>query len=245
MVAIFVNSDELTIDDICKFLKKMGREVYIDDYLIKTFDKYDTDLDNVISINQFYSYVADNQKIWESIFELHESFVKYFFPRKHYINILNRMINKRKIFIYVKRNGGKFPQEKCTSSIVRTILALPPVYKYDFYSHVDINYYMLVNQFIFENLMVKFENQIFYKKHLQCYTDYPISHEIDEFFSKSLDVKSKSLAESHSSKISRHGSTLERNSARLKMESGKQYKLIPTGSNKVISISRSHKSLKF
>lgn len=244
---------------MCKILNIVRHDLYNRSLVEKIFRECDIDADGIITITHFYSFVAKEQSMWNDIFTFHEEFLNFFFPERHYKNILYRVMNKNKIRDYTKSHNGTFPQEKCLSKTIRNLKSLPPVYKYDYYCfNNSIDYFDTVNMFIIENIYPGYEKQIFLIKHLESYINYPVTNEIDKFFSEYLKkhhrksrmfgsssrlvgttiASSRSRSTLGSSRGIKRGSVASvTNDSKIHVDNGRSYGLL-NSSNQVMSVSR-------
>lgn len=186
IIIIYLHTDELVWSDLCNILKLIKQNNY-DNSLLEMFrdnDKYISfiyrDDDGKINFTDFMN-IVEHTNYFDVIYIIQEKFINYFFPEKHYIQVLNRRLKIDYIHTYALRKK-QFPKESCKEKYNRCIKKIPPTYKYDYYCELGkISYFDIVAAIIEKHINLRIERKKFLIKNLQICKN-PTIYTVDMFY---------------------------------------------------------------
>lgn len=154
-----------------------------DENIKNKFLRCDSNKKGYLIFDEFLEFVKVTLSQWEPLYKFREVCVEYVFPNKHYINILNRRLEIKKITSYLESHK-KFPPESCLNIINRKIKSIPPMYKFDYYCDLFNITYDDIISIVTKQIKQSTNTPLFSLRYLETFINYPASYEIDIFYVK-------------------------------------------------------------
>lgn len=184
MLQTFPDYNEyISINDVSRLATCCSCNDVTTNDLESVFLSLDLNNDGFITLHQCYNLITKTPGLWTDFISFRKLFINTLFPHNHFVNVLKRKLNYRKIREYRDNHKGKFPSENCVVRFKNGFADYLPVNRYDFSNEGEIQFQLLIHLYITNfRKKVNLIQEALTAKYLNSFKKYDIIGFIDSFY---------------------------------------------------------------